>query len=168
MRITFIAAAGLALGACAMQPLPQPEPVAMTAPLDLSTPEATAFSMMRAMYQGDADMVDAVFLDGATLRRVTPEGEVQPDGLKRWRDWVGTLAVGDAHETLFAVKTEQRGNLASVWAPFTITFKGKLVGCGVNQLSMARIGDDWRVVFGMDTGEPDGMCEGFRARYLGE
>ena len=61
----------------------------MLAPIDLSSPEATAYSMMRAMYQGAASMVDQVFADGATLRRVTDAGDLRPDGLRRWRDWVG-------------------------------------------------------------------------------
>ena len=138
----------------------------MLAPIDLSTPEAAVYSMMRAMFQGDAEMVDQIFIEGAQLRRVTAEGQLRPDGLKRWRDWVGTLEPGDAHEELFAVTSQQRGPLATVWAPFIITFQGELVGCGVNQLTLAKSDDQWRVVFGMDTGEPAGTCEGFKARYL--
>ncbi|MEO0549002.1 MAG: hypothetical protein AAFZ91_03710 [Pseudomonadota bacterium] len=161
----------LGLGACAtaVEPMPaQPAPPEMTAPIDLSTPEAAAYSMMRAMYQGDADMVDQVFLEDAILRRVLAEGEVQPDGLEGWRDWVGTLEVGEAHEELFGVTSEQLGTLATVWAPFVITYQGELAGCGVNQLTMARVNGEWRVVFGIDTGEPKETCGDFRARYLGE
>ena len=138
----------------------------MLAPIDLSSPEATAFSMMRAMYQGDASMVDQVFADGATLRRVTDAGDLRPDGLQRWRDWVGTLETGAAHEVLFGVETETYGTLASVWAPFTITVNGDLVGCGINQLTMARQADDWRIVFGMDTNAPITSCDTFKEGYL--
>ena len=138
----------------------------MTAPIDLSSPEATAFSMMRAMFQGDAAMVDQVFVEGAQLRRVTAKGELRPDGLQGWRDWVGTLEIGDAHEDLFGVRVEQHGKLATVWAPFQIHFKGELVGCGVNTLTMAEFDGQWRVVFGMDAGEPEGTCAGFKERYL--
>ena len=137
----------------------------MLAPLDLSTPEAAVQSMMRAMYQGDADMVDQVFHESAVLRRVTHDGELRPDGLKRWRDWVCTLAVGQAHEELFAVETEQRGRLATVWAPFIITYQGELTGCGVNTLTLVQTEQDWQIIYGMDTGEPSGTCEGFKTRY---
>ena len=88
----------LALAACTSVAEPVDTAPDMTAPIDLSTPEATAYSMMRAMFQGDAEMVDQVFLEGASLRRVTGEGEVRPDGLKRWRDWVGTLEEGYAND----------------------------------------------------------------------
>ncbi|MEO1189588.1 MAG: hypothetical protein AAFW60_10990, partial [Pseudomonadota bacterium] len=138
----------------------------MLAPIDLSSPEATAYSMMRAMYQGDAEMVDQVFAEGATLRRVTHEGALRPDGLDRWRDWVGTLETGAAHEVLFGVESQLFGNLATVWAPFTITVNGDLVGCGINQLTMARQGEAWRIVFGMDTNAPQETCGDFRRAYL--
>lgn len=138
----------------------------MMAPIDLSSPAATAHSMMRAMYQGDADMVDQVFADGAALRRVTDAGELRPDGLKRWRDWVGTLEAGTAHEVLFGVETETFGTLATVWAPFTITVNGELVGCGINQLTMAQQDGLWRIVFGMDTNAPKQTCIDFKDRYL--
>lgn len=160
----------LALAGCAHADPPGPaaiEPMddAMMAPLDLSTPEAAVHSMMRAMYQGDAGMVDQVFLDGAQLRRVRSDGEVRPDGLSRWRDWVGTLDPGQAHEELFAVTSEQFGNLATVWAPFIVSVDGAVVGCGVNTLTLARTDETWRIVFGMDTGEPADTCGDFKTRY---
>ncbi len=138
----------------------------MMQPIDLSTPEAATHSMMRAMYQADSEMVDQVFIDGAQLRRVTPEGEIRPNGLQRWRDWVGTLETGDAYEELFALSSEQLGPLATVWAPFLITYQGELVGCGVNQLTLAKTEENWRVVFAMDTSEPKDTCGDFKTRYL--
>lgn len=163
----------LALVSCA-HAAPSPGPASapmsdpMMAPIDLSTPEAAVASMMRAMYQGDAEMVDQVFLDGAQLRRVRSDGEVRPDGLQGWRDWVGTLAPGQAHEELFAVTSERFGPLATVWAPFTVSVDGALVGCGINTLTLARTDDAWRIVFGMDTGEPADTCGDFKSRYLGD
>ena len=155
------------MASCAHADVPSANPTdPMRAAIDLSTPENTAYSMMRAMYQGDAEMIDQIFLDGAELRRVRGDGDVRPDGLARWRDWVGTLDVGQAHEELFAVTSQQQGPLATVWAPFLVSVDGALVGCGVNTLTLAQVDGDWRVIFGMDTGEPADTCPGFKARYL--
>lgn len=166
MKLSMSTMAALAVSALALPSFgDEPDP-SMMAPLDLSTPEATAHSMMRAMYQGDAEMIDQVFAPEAQLRRVTNAGELRPDGLQRWRDWVSTLAVGDAHEDLFGVTSETFGHLATVWAPFTIVYQGEMVGCGINQLSMAQIDGEWRVVFGMDTNAPEGTCDTFKADYL--
>lgn len=166
MKLSVSTIAVLAISALALPALGEEADPAMMASIDLSTPEATAYSMMRAMYQGDADMVDQVFAPDAQLRRVTSEGELRPDGLQRWRDWVGTLAVGDAHEDLFGVTSETYGHLSTVWAPFTIVYQGEMVGCGVNQLSMAKMEGSWRVVFGMDTNAPKDSCATFKADYL--
>ncbi|MEP3889842.1 MAG: hypothetical protein ABJN69_05195 [Hellea sp.] len=143
-----------------------PSPDYATAPVDLSSPQGTAHSMMMAMYRGDAELVDKVFIENATLRRVKADGVVQPDGLKRWRDWVGTLDVGQAHEEIFGLEVQRFGTLAAVWAPFVITYEGKIVGCGVNHLSMAYANDQWRVVSGMDTPAPKENCAKFKAEYL--
>lgn len=157
----------LVLASCAHAQTPdQVAPDPMLAAADLSTPEAAVYSMMRAMYQGDAEMIDQVFADGAQLRRVSADGTLRPDGLARWRDWVSALEPGQAHEDLFAVSSQQLGPLATVWAPFVIRVDGALVGCGVNTLTLARIEADWRIVFGMDTGEPVDTCSTFKARYL--
>lgn len=137
-----------------------------TAPMDLSSPQGTAHTMMMAMYRGDAEMVDKIFIDGGRLSRVKADGSVEPDGLKRWRDWVGTLEVGQAHEEIFGLEVQRFGSLATVWAPFVISFDGKIVGCGVNQLSMAYANAEWRVVSGMDTPAPKESCTGFKEEYL--
>ena len=166
IRTSVLTALLLALSVSSASADPDAPHPDMLLPIDLSTPEATAHSMMRAMYQGDAHMVDQVFIDGAQLRRVTTDGEIRPDGLQRWRDWVGSLQPGDAYEELFAVSSQQLGSLATVWAPFLVTYEGELVGCGVNQLTLAYAGGDWRVVFGMDTSEPKDTCDDFKVRYL--
>ncbi|MEO1323297.1 MAG: hypothetical protein AAFV59_09860 [Pseudomonadota bacterium] len=137
----------------------------MRAPVDLSSPEAAAFSMMRAMYQGDAEMVDQVFLEGGQLRRVSDAGELGENGRSSWRDWVDSLDIGEAHEEIFGVTSETFGNLASVWAPFVLTYKGEIVGCGVNQMTMAKVDEAWRIVFVMDTQAPKDTCATFKESY---
>jgi len=136
-----------------------------SSPLDLSTPQGTAYAMMIAMYRGDADMVDKVFQDDGDLNRVGPDGIVEFGGRKGWQDWVGTLDVGQAHEELFGIEVQQFGNLATVWAPFVISFDGKIVGCGVNQLSMAQTNGEWRIVSGMDVQAPRDECADFKIKY---
>jgi len=137
-----------------------------TTNIDMTTPEGTAYAMMMAMYRGDADLVNRVFLDDGDLTRVRADGTVKYGGRKGWQDWVGTLKTGQANEELFALKVEQFGNLATVWAPFVISFDHKIVGCGVNQLSMAKSNGEWRVAAGMDVQAPKDDCPDFKANYL--
>ena len=145
-----------------------PAPDYAAAPMDRSTPQGTAYAMMMAMYRGDAESIDKIFAKGGRLSRIRADGSLEPDGLTGWRDWVGTLETGQANEELFGLKVEQFGDLATVWAPFTIRFDSKIVGCGVNQLSMARQDGHWRVVSGIDTQAPRESCETFKETYLAE
>ncbi|WP_034388064.1 hypothetical protein [Hellea balneolensis] len=138
-----------------------------SATIDLSTPQGTAYAMMIAMYRGDTDMVDRIFHEHGRLSRVKADGSVEPDGLERWRDWVGTLETGQAYEEIFGLRAEEYRKLATVWAPFVISFDGKIVGCGVNQLSMAKDNSgNWRIVSGMDTPAPRDSCDTFKTDYL--
>lgn len=170
IHITFPLIFAVTLMSACSSSTPELSPVTSpdyaTAPLNLSSPENTAHSMMMAMYRGDADMVDAVFADGGTLRRVRPDGSVTDDGLPRWQEWVGTLKVGQAHEEIFALKVQQSENLATVWAPFVIDVDGKRVGCGVNHLAMVRDGENWRVAVGMDVQAPIERCETYKATVI--
>lgn len=84
----------LLLGCSAPTALPNIAPNYMDAPLDLSTPQNTAYSMMMAMYRGDTAMVDAVFAPDGALLRLRSDRTISRDALPRWREWVGTLEVG--------------------------------------------------------------------------
>jgi len=160
---------GLVLGCTSpAQPSNSVTPDYATAEPDLSTPEGTAYAMMMAMYHGDAALVNRVFHEDGDLTRIRADGTVKYGGRKGWQEWVATLEKGQANEELFAIKTEQFGNLATVWAPFVIAFDGKIVGCGVNQLSMAKTDGEWRIVSGMDVQAPKDDCETFKKTYAAE
>ncbi|MFN3212953.1 MAG: hypothetical protein ACE37M_07605 [Henriciella sp.] len=155
-----IAVSAMAVGLSVAQ-----TPEEMLGPVDLSTPESAVYSLMRGMYQGDAEMIDEVMLEDGVFRRVLGDGGVSPDGLANWREWVSTLEVGSAHEDLFAVQSEQFGNMATVWAPFVIRVDGEIVNCGVNTMTLAQTEHGWKIVFGMDTPAPIETCDTFKAEY---
>ncbi|WND02752.1 hypothetical protein QGN29_00010 [Temperatibacter marinus] len=117
-----------------------------------TSPQKVIEALFDAMRAGDKEALLSHWVEGASLRRVTSKGEVKGDALPRWSEWVGTLDQGAADEKIFDLKVTQFGNLATVWAPFTIHFNGKLVGCGVNTFILAKPkGKNWKIVSGMDT-----------------
>jgi len=140
-----------------------------TAPLDLTSPSASAHAMMIAMYRGDSDMIDQIFVDGGTLNRAKADGQVQFDARENWQNWVASLDIGQAHEEIFDLRVEEYGNLATVWAPFVITVNQNIAGCGINQLTMINqgTGNDpkWRIVTVIDTQAPKETCTTFKQTY---
>jgi len=128
------------------------------------TPREVVDALFDAMRSGDGDAVREQIADNAALARVQANGNVRASSFNDWADWVDAQNQGDADEQIFDVTVNQSGNLASVWAPFILHYKGDLVGCGVNQFTLARTGGTWTIIHGIDT-QDDGDCSTFKERY---
>ncbi len=128
------------------------------------SPRDAVDALFDAMRAGDGEAVLGLVADGAPLMRVEAEGTVRNSAFEDWAAWVEVQNNGDADEQIFAVSTRVHGDLASVWAPFVLYYKGELVGCGVNQFTLAREKDAWTIIHGIDT-QDGGDCATFQARY---
>ncbi|MEM6650805.1 MAG: hypothetical protein AAF603_11210 [Pseudomonadota bacterium] len=156
----------LPISAHGQPPMSGSESSDMSLPLNLSTPEEAVLSLFRAMYLGDSSLIDEIYLEDAQFRRVTASGEVKSNWLEDWRNWVGEQNEGDAVEEIFALQTQEFGHLAAVWAPFVLTYKGKITNCGVNQFTLVKAENQWRIIFGIDTAaSPDTDCATFKEEY---
>lgn len=138
--------------------------LAPIASADDMTPRATIDALFDAMLEGDGDAVLDQVMAGAPLARVEADGNVRDSSFTDWASWVDLQEPGYADEQIFAVESRAFGDLATVWAPFTLVYKGELVGCGINQFTLARAGDTWKIIHGIDT-QDDGDCTTFEARY---
>lgn len=128
------------------------------------TPRDIVDALFDGMRSGDGEAVRDVVADQAPLMRVEADGSVRPSTFDGWADWVDVQNAGDADEQIFDVSVNEHGNLASVWAPFILHYKGELAGCGVNQFTLARAKDSWVIIHGIDT-QDGGDCSTFKARY---
>lgn len=129
------------------------------------TPEAMVEALFDAMRAGDGAALSALVVPDARLDRLQPDGTLRQGTFERWINWVDQQAEGDADEQIFGVETLSRSDeLATVWAPFTIRYKGELVGCGVNQFTLAKTGEGWRFLYGIDM-PSEADCTTFRAKF---
>ena len=146
---------------CAATMLTSVEAIAET------TPEDVIDTLFEGMLAGDGSVIRALVMPGARLDRLQEDGSIRGGNFESWISWVDTQNNGDANEQIFGVQTMSRTDeLATVWAPFTLVYKGDLVGCGVNQFTLAKSVDGWRVVYGIDKHEPKGTdCNAFRAGF---
>lgn len=116
-----------------------------------STPEDVVDELFDAMRAGDGATLRALVVADARLDRLQPDGSLRQGTFERWISWVDQQNEGDADEQIFGVQTlSKSAGLATVWAPFTIRYKGELVGCGVNQFTLGKTSDGWRVLYGID------------------
>lgn len=130
-----------------------------------STPEGVVDELFDAMRAGDGAALRALVVADARLDRLQPDGSLRQGTFERWISWVDQQSEGDADEQTFGVQTlSKSAELATVWAPFTIRYKGELVGCGVNQFTLGKTGEGWRVLYGIDMPSTDD-CTTYRDRY---
>lgn len=128
------------------------------------TPRATVDAIFDAMRAGDGDAIRALVSEDAHFGRVIADGSFQLGAVDNWVETINTLGEGVLDEQIFSVTVHEFGDLANIWAPFTISRNGGLIGCGVNQFTLARTQKMWRVIHLADT-QDTGDCATFKARY---
>lgn len=131
-------------------------------------PTDVVTKLFDAMRAGDGDGIRALVVPDARLDRLKKDGTIHQGTFEKWAAWVDTLSPGQADEQVFGVQVLQASDdLATVWAPFQVSFDGEMVGCGVNQFTLAHEASGWRILYGIDqpTGED---CIKFREKFEGQ
>jgi len=126
------------------------------------TPADVVNKLFAGMLAGDGAAISALVEADARLDRLRPDGSLHHGTFTDWINWVDQQEPGAANEQIFAVKTlSSSPALATVWAPFILHYKGELVGCGVNQFTLAKSNAGWRIMYGIDMPHK-GDCTKFR------
>lgn len=139
----------------------------LTAPLSNAMGTAEEKAQVRAildqvfdaMRAGDDETLKSLLLPDTPLDRISPDKPVDRGDASDWIGWVGTLSPGQADEQIFDVKIHVEGPLAVAWAPFTIAINGEPKSCGVNQFTLVKHADGWKVAYLIDTHTPE-KCSG--------
>ncbi len=108
-----------------------------------------------AMRAGEDETLKSLLLPDTSLDRISPDKPVERDNSTGWIEWVGSLKPGQADEQIFDVEIHVEGPLAVAWAPFTIAIDGEMRSCGVNQFTLVKHSDGWKVAYLIDTHTPD-------------
>ncbi|WP_421848310.1 hypothetical protein [Novosphingobium sp.] len=110
-----------------------------------------------------AAAVDAVFAalengDGpALLQVVYPQGRVTARGTLRsgftglrsqsFAEYAAAMKLGSGfHEQINDMVIERDGDIAMLWAPFTVSIDGKVVSCGTDHFDFVRENGQWKVM----------------------
>nr|WP_294851682.1 nuclear transport factor 2 family protein [uncultured Sphingomonas sp.] len=120
-------------------PAPQFEEASVLAPINES---------FRALEIGDS---------AALLAHVYPDGKVTAVGLtangksgvrsRSWTEYAANMKPGQGFkERITNPAIEIDGDVALVWAPFTIDMGGKIVACGYDHFDMVRENGAWKIL----------------------
>ena len=66
---------------------------------------------------------------------------------RSWTDYAGRMKTGNEFkERITNPAIEIDGDIAMVWAPFTIDVGGKIVACGTDHFDLVREGGAWKIL----------------------
>lgn len=146
LKASILLAPLLAATAAPAQKLPPANPL----PLDETEPTAVLVpinAVLAAFRAGDAT---------AVLAHVYPEGRVTAKGMRgaaasgirsqSWAEFAQRITPeGAFDERISNPAIEIDGDVAMVWAPFTVRIAGKLQSCGYDLFDMVRENGAWKI-----------------------
>lgn len=103
------------------------------------------------MKNADSQLIQSVFTDTAILQTITKEGTVKSEEIKNFIASISTVAKGDLDERITIKALNTDGNLASVFTPYQLYYKEKLLHCGANSFQLVKQKNSWKIQYLIDT-----------------
>lgn len=116
-------------------------------------------NLFLGMKNADSELVKSAFAENAVLQTITKEGTVKSDSIQDFVASVSKFSKGDLDERIVVDAVHTDGDLASVFAPYTFYFKGKLSHCGANSFQLVKQNNEWKIQYIIDTRRKDNCKE---------
>lgn len=128
----------------------------------LESPKQTIASLFKAMKNGDGELAEKVFMEGASLHTVLTE----KSGKKNMKvSDVGEFieAIKKPHEAVWDERISNLivnidGDLAQAWMDYSFYVDEKFSHCGVNAMHLVKNHGDWKIFQIVDT-RRDSNCK---------
>ena len=108
-------------------------------------------NLFNAMKSADSLGVKNAFSDSAIMQTFGKNQEIRTDKVEDFAKQVGASKAGDLDERFTISKILVDGNMASVWVPYQFYYKGNFSHCGVNSFQLAKINNEWKIQYIIDT-----------------
>jgi hypothetical protein len=112
-------------------------------------------NLFNAMKSADSLGVKNAFSGSAIMQTFGKNQEIRTDKVEDFAKQVGASQAGDLDEKFTISKILVDGNMASVWVPYQFYYKGNFSHCGVNSFQLAKINNDWKIQYIIDTRRKD-------------
>ncbi|WDT67812.1 nuclear transport factor 2 family protein [Cloacibacterium sp. TD35] len=112
-------------------------------------------NLFQAMKSADSLGVKNAFSNSAIMQTFGKNQEIRTDKLEDFAKQVGASKAGDLDERFTISKILVDGNMASVWVPYQFYYKGNFSHCGVNSFQLAKINNEWKIQYIIDTRRKD-------------
>ena len=108
-------------------------------------------NLFNAMKSADSLGVKNAFSGSAIMQTFGKNQEIRTDKVEDFAKQVGASQTGDLDERFTISKILVDGNMASVWVPYQFYYKGNFSHCGVNSFQLAKINNEWKIQYIIDT-----------------
>ena len=108
-------------------------------------------NLFNAMKSADSIGVKNAFSSSAILQTFDKNNEIRTEKVEGFAKQVGSSKVGDLDERFTISKVLIDGNMASVWVPYRFYYKGNYSHCGVNSFQLAKLNNEWKIQYIIDT-----------------
>ena len=108
-------------------------------------------NLFNAMKSADSIGVKNAFSSSAIMQTFNKNNEIRTEKVEDFAKQVGSSKVGDLDEKFTISKILIDGNMASVWVPYQFYYKGNFSHCGVNSFQLAKINNEWKIQYIIDT-----------------
>ena len=108
-------------------------------------------NLFNAMKSADSLGVKNAFSGSAIMQTFDKNQEIRTDKVEDFAKQVGASQAGDLDERFTISKILVDGNMASVWVPYQFYYKGNFSHCGVNSFQLAKINNEWKIQYIIDT-----------------
>ena len=108
-------------------------------------------NLFNAMKSADSLGVKNAFSGSAIMQTFGKNQEIRTDKVEDFAKQVGASQAGDLDERFIISKILVDGNMASVWVPYQFYYKGNFSHCGVNSFQLAKINNEWKIQYIIDT-----------------
>ena len=112
-------------------------------------------NLFNAMKSADSLGVKNAFSGSAIMQTFGKNQEIRTDKVEDFAKQVGASQAGDLDERITISKILVDGNMASVWVPYQFYYKGNFSHCGVNSFQLAKINNEWKIQYIIDTRRKD-------------
>ena len=112
-------------------------------------------SLFKAMKSADSLGVENAFSGSAIMQTFGKNQEIRTDKVEDFAKQVGASQAGDLDERFTIYKILVDGNMASVWVPYQFYYKGNFSHCGVNSFQLAKLNNEWKIQYIIDTRRKD-------------
>ena len=112
-------------------------------------------NLFNAMKSADSIGVKNAFSSSAIMQTFNKNNEIRTEKVEDFAKQVGSSKVGDLDEKFTISKILIDGNMASVWVPYQFYYKGNFSHCGVNSFQLAKLNNEWKIQYIIDTRRKD-------------